>query len=35
MNPVHLAESAKGSGIDLTRQEWYSLYLSCKGRFLP
>lgn len=35
MNPVHLAESAKGSGVDLTRQEWYSLYLSCKNRFLP
>ncbi len=35
MNPAHLADAAKGSGIDLTRQEWYDLYLSCRGRFLP
>lgn len=35
MNPKHLAESAKGSGIELTKQEWYDLYLSCRGRFLP
>ena len=35
MNPVHLAEAAKGSGIELTRQEWYDLYLSCRNRFLP
>lgn len=35
MNAKHLEESVLGSGIDLTRQEWYDLYLSCRGRFLP
>lgn len=35
MNPEHLADAAKGSGVDLTRQEWYDLYLSCRDRFLP
>lgn len=35
MNGKHLAEAAMGSGVELTRQEWYDLYLSCRNRFLP
>lgn len=34
MNPQHLAEIADGMEIELTREEWYSLYLSA-GHILP
>lgn len=28
MNPKHIADSAAGSDIQLTKQEWYDLYLA-------
>lgn len=34
MNKEHLADMAKADGIDLTREEWYKLYLA-SGKFLP
>lgn len=34
MNPVHLTEMAEACKINLTRQEWYKLYLA-SGKFLP
>ena len=34
MNPKHLVESAAGADVDLTRQEWYDLYLAA-GHILP
>lgn len=34
MNPTHIADSAAGSDITLTRQEWYDLYLAA-GNELP
>ncbi len=33
MNPKHIQDSAKGADIQLTRQEWYDLYLA-SGNFL-
>ena len=33
MNPEHIKDSAKGSEIELTRQEWYDLYLAA-GNYL-
>lgn len=33
MNPEHIKDSAKGSDIELTRQEWYDLYLAA-GNYL-
>lgn len=34
MNPKHIADSAKGADIELSREEWYKLYLSA-GHDLP
>lgn len=34
MNPAHLTEMAQAVKINLTHEEWYSLYLS-SGKFLP
>ena len=34
MNPVHLKEICAASGVNLTHQEWYQLYLA-SGKFLP
>ena len=34
MNPKHLAENAAGATIDLTRQDWYDIYLAA-GNDLP
>ena len=34
MNPVHLKEIVDAVQVDLTREEWYKLYLS-SGKFLP
>lgn len=34
MNPQHIIDSAKGSEVDLTRQEWYDLYFAA-GNDLP
>lgn len=34
MNPQHIIDSAKGSEVDLTRQEWYDLYFIA-GNDLP
>lgn len=34
MNPQHIADSAAGSDIQLTKQEWYDLYLAA-GNDLP
>ncbi len=34
MNPAHIADSAKGADIELSRQEWYDLYLAA-GNDLP
>lgn len=34
MNPKHLAEMVEACNVDLTRAEWYRLYLS-SGKFLP
>lgn len=34
MNPAHIADSAAGSDITLTKQEWYDLYLAA-GHQLP
>ncbi len=34
MNPRHLIESALGSDITLTNQEWYDIYLAA-GNSLP
>lgn len=34
MNPVHLTEMADACKVNLTREEWYRLYLA-SGKFLP
>ena len=34
MNPNHLREICAASGVNLTHQEWYQLYLA-SGKFLP
>lgn len=34
MNPTHLKESAAGADVELTKQEWYDLYLAA-GHILP
>jgi predicted oxidoreductase len=34
MNPQHIQESAAGSDVELTKQEWYDLYFSA-GHILP
>jgi len=34
MNPEHIADSAKGGDIDLTKQEWYDVYFAA-GNDLP
>lgn len=34
MNPEHIADSAKGGDIDLTKQEWYDIYFAA-GNDLP
>ncbi|KRM11901.1 aldo/keto reductase [Paucilactobacillus suebicus] len=34
MNPQHIKESAAGSGVELTKQEWYDLYFKA-GHILP
>lgn len=34
MNPEHIADSAKGGGIELTNQEWYNLYLAAGHKLL-
>lgn len=34
MNPKHIADSAKGADIELSREEWYKLYLAA-GNDLP
>ena len=34
MNPEHIADSAKGGDVDLTKQEWYDVYLAA-GNDLP
>lgn len=34
MNPIHLKEMADADRINLTREEWYRLYLA-SGKFLP
>jgi len=34
MNPEHIADSAKGGEIDLTKQEWYDIYFAA-GNDLP
>lgn len=34
MTPAHIADSAKGADVELTRQEWYDLYLAA-GHDLP
>ena len=34
MTPAHIIDSAKGSDITLTSQEWYDLYLAA-GNDLP
>lgn len=34
VNPQHILDSAKGSDVQLTKQEWYDLYLSA-GNILP
>lgn len=34
MNPSHIKDSAAGSDVELTRQEWYDLYLAA-GHDLP
>ena len=34
MNPEHIKDSAAGSDVTLTRQEWYDLYLAA-GHDLP
>lgn len=34
MTPAHIADSAKGADIELTRQEWYDLYFAA-GHDLP
>lgn len=34
MNPAHILDSAKGSEIEITNQEWYDLYLAA-GHKLP
>lgn len=34
MNPKHLAEIVDATKVELTREEWYKLYLS-SGKFLP
>lgn len=34
MSPVHLEEMAKSCQVDLSREEWYRLYLA-SGKFLP
>ncbi|WP_025023579.1 aldo/keto reductase [Companilactobacillus nodensis] len=34
MNPEHIADSAKGADIDLTKQEWYDIYFAA-GNDLP
>lgn len=34
MNPEHIADSAKGGDVDLTRQEWYDVYFAA-GNDLP
>ncbi|WP_334329374.1 aldo/keto reductase [Companilactobacillus sp. HBUAS59699] len=34
MNPEHIADSAKGADVDLTKQEWYDVYFAA-GNDLP
>lgn len=34
MTPAHIADSAKGADVELTRQEWYDLYVAA-GHQLP
>jgi len=34
MNPEHIADSAKGADVDLTKQEWYDIYFAA-GNDLP
>lgn len=34
MNPQHILDSAKGSDVTLTAQEWYDVYLAA-GNTLP
>lgn len=34
MNPEHIADSAKGGDVDLTKQEWYDIYFAA-GNDLP
>lgn len=34
MNPQHIIDSAQGSEITLTNQEWYDIYLAA-GNSLP
>lgn len=34
MNPDHIADSAKGGDVDLTKQEWYDIYFAA-GNDLP
>ena len=34
MNPEHIADSAKGGDVDLTKQEWYDVYFAA-GNDLP
>ena len=34
MNPQHLADACQGADVELTREEWYKLYLA-SGKYLP
>ena len=34
-NPDHLADSARALEIELTREEWYSLFASARGQAMP
>jgi len=34
MNPKHIADSAEGANVNLTKQEWYDVYFAA-GNDLP
>ena len=34
-NPKHIAEATKADGVELSREEWYRLYVAARGEKLP
>ena len=34
-NPAHIADSAGADGVELSRDEWYRLYVAARGEKLP